>query len=45
MAHSGDFVIVSPETLHGVDTNWTLCFICQHNNNDHLINPFGKIGK
>ena len=45
MAHGSDFVIVSPDTLHGVDTYWTLCFIFQQNNNDNLINIFGKIDK
>jgi len=45
MLGGGEFVLVSPKSLQNIDTNWTLCFICQHNNEEPLVNPFVKKGK
>ena len=42
MLGGGEYVIVSLDNLQGIDTNWTLCFICQCNNEEPLVNPFGK---
>ena len=42
---SSEFEIISPATLQSVDINWLLCFICQTNNGENLVNPTEKKGK
>ena len=39
MIECSEFEIISPARLQSVDVNWLLCFICQTNNGENLINP------
>ena len=45
MIECSEFEIISPARLQSVDADWLLCFICQTNNGENLVNLTEKKGK